>query len=106
MNKFKNEFKYIARKNVGSHNSIPVTLEFNNNPPVQSGEGWCFKTNGGRIIYHPNAYKKVGWSNMNYHHSTLEIIVGIGWAAKESVKQIGNIKPRTIKDIYKVYFSK
>ena len=31
------------------------------------GKSYCHRTKGGRIIHHPSAYKKRGWSNIVYH---------------------------------------
>lgn len=35
-------------------------------PKIVEAHSWYFETKGGTRIYHPSAYSKVGWSNMNY----------------------------------------
>jgi hypothetical protein len=47
--------------------------------PELQGESYHYETRTGRRIYHPSAYKKVGWSSMVYVGSSLHIVVGAGW---------------------------
>jgi len=50
--------------------------------PRSVGESWHYQTRGGRRIYHPSAYSKLGWSSMVYCHSTRRVLVGELWAAQ------------------------
>jgi len=74
---------YQARQKVGfnpRYNRTPVVVIKNSDAePRLLGESWHYRTRGGRYIYHPSAYSRIGWSNMVYCSSTLRIEVGENW---------------------------
>ena len=47
--------------------------------PQSVGNRWHYETKGGRMIHHPSAYSKKGFSNMVYVASTRRVIVGADW---------------------------
>jgi hypothetical protein len=47
--------------------------------PKKVGQSYHYETKGGRMIDHPNAYKKNGWSNMVYISSSRKVEVGKDW---------------------------
>jgi hypothetical protein len=57
----------------------PVELVPGDAPPVVRGEPWHYETRGGRLVHYPNAYARVGWSNLVYVHSTVRLVVGEEW---------------------------
>lgn len=69
----------VVRKAAGSHATCPVVVVDGRWRPKVKGDGWHYETMGGRIIHHPSAYKKRGWSNMRYIGSTVRVEVGVGW---------------------------
>jgi hypothetical protein len=75
---------YVARKELGAGNSVPVYVEDKSlKPPEYGGRSYHWETNGGRTIWHPSAYSKKGWSNMKYVASTRHILVGKDWLVKK-----------------------
>lgn len=58
---------------------VPINLINGNSAPKYVGNKHHYETSGGRMIYHPSAYSKSGWSNMRYVHSTLKVEVGSDW---------------------------
>lgn len=71
--------EWLARAALRERWSISVEVVDGAAEPHVRGEGWCYRTNGGTLIRHPSAYSKHGWSNMQYHGSTLRIEVGREW---------------------------
>jgi len=72
--------KRAIRKAVGARLNMPIAVIPNSyDPPKIEGEGWHYTTASGRRITYPNAYRRVGWSNMYYSPSTLRIVVGEKW---------------------------
>jgi hypothetical protein len=69
---------------VSKYSNTPIIIdrEKPNSPPKVKGESWGYYTKGGTPITYPSAYSKVGWSNMEYRHSTLEFRVGRDWLLK------------------------
>lgn len=68
----------------------PVMLIRGNSPPILCGSSYHYETNGGRRIFHPSAYSKKGWSNMNYIPSSLRIEVGENWNILKTFPRIKN----------------
>jgi len=71
--------KKRARKYVKAHGSTPVLFVRGDNAPELHGESFYYANKSGDIISHPSAYRKMGWSSMVYHHSTLCVRVGCFW---------------------------
>lgn len=65
----------------GSSMPIIVVHDHDNPSPTLAGESGHYVTSGGRIIRHPSAYSRVGWSNMSYRGSTRRIKVDADWLA-------------------------
>jgi hypothetical protein len=61
------------------HNATPINIKPGNRRPHLSGTEAHWETKAGDCIRHPNAYRRVGQSNMVYCPSTLEITVGERW---------------------------
>jgi hypothetical protein len=57
----------------------PIVVDDSDSHPHIEGEGWSWRTRGGRIIRHPTSYARVGWSNMVYSPSNRRIVVGKKW---------------------------
>jgi hypothetical protein len=72
----------IARLYLHDRSNRPVQIIAGNQPPKFTGESGYFCTNGGQRIYHPSAYRRKGFSNMFYCHSTLKIEVGKQWLSR------------------------
>lgn len=53
--------------------------------PHTEGERGGWYTRGGTPIVHPGAYSRKGWSNMDYHCSTLHVVVGRGWLKSQGI---------------------
>ena len=68
-----------VRQLAGARNNTPVKIIEGESPPELKGNPSHYTTKTGRIIYHPSAYSKTGWSNMIYHASTLRVEVGREW---------------------------
>lgn len=47
--------------------------------PTLAGQGWHWRTKGGKRIDHPSAYSRKGWSSMVYVASTRRVVVGREW---------------------------
>ena len=73
--------KYI-REVVNATTSTKIVVIDGKSRPRIKGSSSHYETNGGRMIYHPSAYAKVGWSNMNYVPSTIRVEVGRHWKPK------------------------
>ena len=54
----------------------PIQIVRGNKPPTKVGQSYGWETRGGKPIYHPNAYKRKGWSSMVYVSSTNAVEVG------------------------------
>lgn len=61
---------------ISKFNPIPFKLIDGYDPPRVEGESWFYSTKTGIPIRHPSAYRKCGWSNMVYSHSTKVIVIG------------------------------
>lgn len=72
----------LVRMLAGAHKSMPVEVHEGDFKPVMKGVGFRWETKGGRSIYHPSSYRKLGWSNMVYHASTYRVEVGEKWLKK------------------------
>lgn len=53
--------------------------------PKLVGRSYHWTTPGGRPVYHPSAYRRA-FGRPVYHGSTLEIVVGAGWALRAALK--------------------
>ena len=74
--------KYTARLRAHcgyTTGQFPVHIIPGGDAPIVSGSYGGFYTHGGTPIKHPSAYRKVGWSNMYYQHSTIRLTVGFDW---------------------------
>lgn len=72
-----------AAGNTGRGHQYPVKVKLGSwEPPRLLGQSWHYRTRTGRRIWHPSAYSRKGWSNMIYHRSTLQIVVGDNWLAE------------------------
>jgi len=72
-------WKNVRKSCNQSGSNYPVRIVDGDDSPHTIGECCHYETKGGDMIYHPNSYSKIGWSNMVYHPSTIEIVVGINW---------------------------
>ena len=74
------QIKSWANKHAPTRGSKPtnayILVEDGDSKPRWAGNGYGYQTRGGRPIYHPSAYSKIGWSNMVYVPSDRHIIVG------------------------------
>jgi len=61
----------------------PVVVVEGDGAPARDGHPTRYATRGGEPIYHPNAYGRRGWSNMLCIPSTLRVVVGRSWLARE-----------------------
>lgn len=77
--KHRTQLRKIARTTNQFCDPVSVVIIGGNQQPILTGEGFSWKTRGGRTIYHPNSYAKRGWSNMVYSPSTRRVEVGIEW---------------------------
>lgn len=57
--------------------AVPIKIVNYGESLKLTGQPAHWETKGGALIHHPNAYAKVGWSNMEHYSSTQEIIVPI-----------------------------
>lgn len=74
------EIRRVIRCTVGVRwAAMPVHVVPGDAAPREEGAAWHYRTRGGTIIAHPSAYRKVGWSNMVYYHSTRCIVCGVDW---------------------------
>lgn len=71
--------KRAARKIAGASSNRTVTVVETGSVPKLVGESYCYRTRGGRQIYHPSAYSKHGWSNMVYHGSSICVETPKAW---------------------------
>jgi len=75
--------KRTIRSAAGARPHVPVVVVSGSDAaPTLKGERWCFTTRSGRVIDHPRAYARKGWSNMDYSPSTLRVEVGDQWVAE------------------------
>ena len=74
--------------NIGNH-MVLVHVTDTNDPPVVTGEGGGFFTNGGTPIAHPGAYSRKGWSNMHYQCETRTVYVGENWINRHVASLLG-----------------
>jgi hypothetical protein len=81
MNKLTQRRNRAIRAMVGAPGHVRVTIDDVDpyRAPVWEGNGWYYTTVTGRMIQHPAAYARKGWSGMVYHCSTHEVIVGRAW---------------------------
>lgn len=71
-------------------NAFKLPFELNENcekPTIKGDFGGYFNRRGERIN-HPNAYAKVGWSNMFYRESTRRIEVSTKWLEEHDCKDL------------------
>lgn len=68
----------LLRRTAHSHAS-DIWVVAGDDVPYEAGESYHWRTRGGRVVHHPSAYAKSGWSNLVYEHSTIHIEVGIEW---------------------------
>ena len=87
---------YEIRKEVAPGSGCPVKIVDGDTPPEMTGESWHYRTRGGSYIYHPSAYKKTGWSNMVYHASSFQIIVGREWVKNHAPRVIARIAKKKL----------
>lgn len=74
--------KRSIRAAAGARPHVPVVVVSGSDAaPTLKGERWHYTTASGRLILHPQAYSRRGWSNMYYCHSTLRVEVGDQWVA-------------------------
>lgn len=78
----------FAKAEAGTSRVAFVSIVPGNQTPVSEGERGGFFTKGGRRIYHPGAYSKTGWSNMEYRTNTEHVTVGIDWLHQELPKTV------------------
>jgi hypothetical protein len=71
--------KQIARRIAGAHSNCPIEVKDGNFQPYVAGQSYHYETKGGRVIHHPSAYRRFGWSNMAYVASTIHVVVGLQW---------------------------
>ena len=78
------EAKRVIRAAAGARPHVPVVVVVpgSDAAPTLEGERWHFTTRSGRLILHPQAYSRRGWSNMFYSPSTLRVEVGDQWVAE------------------------
>ena len=69
----------FVRQLAGAWNNCPVEVVPGSAEPRVTGDGWHYRTRGGRRIWHPSAYSRSGWSNMVYVGSTYAVTVGADW---------------------------
>ena len=75
--------KRAVRSAAGARPHVPViVIPGSDAAPALMGERWHFTTASGRLILHPQAYSRRGWSNMHYCPSTLRVEVGDQWVAR------------------------
>ena len=58
---------------------FPVIVTAGNSAPFIAGEYGNWTTRGGTPVRYPSAYAKVGWSNLVYTCSTIDLRVGFEW---------------------------
>src|ERR1035438_9085886 len=78
------KYTTILRAELGGlPNCVPVRIlaDGSDCPLHMQGESGGHFTRSGTPIRHHSAYSKKGWSNMVYHTSTREVVVGIKWLA-------------------------
>lgn len=78
----------IRHANGYVYTAAPITIEDGKLSPHWEGSSFHYETKGGRHIYHPSAYSKMGWSNMKYIPSTRHIVVGKEWLKKLEIDLI------------------
>ena len=79
----------VARWWLGETWKYPVTIiPGSDQAPETEGRLGGWETMGGRPIYHPSAYSRVGWSNMRYRCSSYKITVGERWLAKHQARPL------------------
>jgi hypothetical protein len=96
---------YCLRHKICTSANLPIETIDSGSPKVV-GNSWHYETNGGKYIYHPSAYSKIGWSNMRYIASTKRIQVGKDWISKlekdllqlKYSKELGRLVHRTMID--------
>lgn len=69
----------VVRELELGRDNVPVMIETGSRAPRECGQPWCYRTRTGKMISHPSAYSKNGWSSMVYHASTRRIVVGELW---------------------------
>ena len=80
------EYRQFIRAAAGvAGSSYPVDIVDGAQAPSFEGDRHHYETRGGKRIYHPGAYKKVGFSSMVYVSSTLCVQVGAAWLAARSI---------------------
>ncbi len=84
----------LGGRNVrGCGRNIDVEISAEHDEPCIAGDSWCYKTRGGRVIDHPSAYSKTGWSNMIYHASTRRLACGVVFAL-DTLREIRAVAKR------------
>jgi len=69
-----------GRRITGCGRNDEVEILAEHTEPCITGQSWCYKTRGGKIIDHPSAYRQKGWSSMVYHASTRRLACGVVFA--------------------------
>lgn len=76
------KFRKAVREAAKANSYVPVEVvdDQDLSEPEVHGEQGGYYTKGGSPIYHPNAYAKRGWSNMEYRCSTIAALTPKDWA--------------------------
>lgn len=88
---FKAKLKRTIRQEAKALPNRAIKVKPGRNRAKVVGEGWHYKTKGGRRIAHPSAYSKSGWSNMVYYPSTKQVTVGMS-RVKRLIRQLRGSK--------------
>ena len=73
--------RLLARRacDVQGRGATPVELVVGCAGPKLLGCQSRYETLAGDVIQCPQAYRKLGWSNMRYRHATYRVEVSVGW---------------------------
>lgn len=90
------------------YSGAPIIIKEGKSKPEWAGRSYRYETKGGKRVYHPNAYKKVGWSNLRYYPSDRHIVVGKEWVKQLKLdliqlklsKQRGRLVARELAELY------
>lgn len=79
---------------------FPVRILAGVSPPEVTGQYGGWETRGGTPVRYPSAYAKVGWSNLVYRCSSIQLTVGFDWLAVHmpiAAMQFVGLKKRKIR---------
>jgi hypothetical protein len=78
MNKGEKEIRRIANslaRSKGYGRASEIEFAHVKKPKIISADSFHWETKGGRIIHHPSAYAKVGFSNMVYCYAYCHVLL-------------------------------